>query len=65
MGWGGGTEIFSVIIQEAVKAVPDKEARKKFYEPILAVFYERDWDTVDECMGVDDAFDELMEEDIE
>jgi len=60
MGWSGGTDIFSVIIREAVTAIPDKEVRKNFYKPIYNVFKDYDWDTEHECLGLDRAFNELI-----
>lgn len=59
MGWNQGSEIFDIIIKICVEHIPDKETRKKIYEPIFNSFCEQDWDTENECLGQDDAYDEV------
>ncbi len=59
MGWAGGSSLMNAII-EAVKAeVPDAAKRQRIYEPIYEAFRGEDWDTVDESMGLDPAFDAI------
>jgi hypothetical protein len=62
MGWGSGSILFSDIIRAVSRAVPDKETRKRIYRPIIDAFEQDDWDTQDECLGKDIAYDELYEE---
>jgi hypothetical protein len=62
MGWSGGSPIFSTIISEAKKAIPDDKKRKAFYKPIYNEFRDSDWDTYDECMGEDPVYDALVKE---
>ncbi len=62
MGWASGSVIFSQIIKSVQKHVDDKEARKEIYRPIFHQFEADDWDTQDECMGKDEAYDELIKE---
>lgn len=62
MGWSSGSEIMNAVIKAVKPIVEDKEARKKVYAPIIDVLQESDWDTEDESIGYDDAFDELMME---
>lgn len=62
MGWSSGTEIFSSVITAATKAIPDEEVRKEFYKEVIDAFEDADWDTQDECMGEDEAFDAAIKE---
>lgn len=59
MGWAGGSSIFKVIIEQAIKHVPDGK-RKEFYRPIYREFLDGDWDTENECFELDPEFTELM-----
>ena len=62
MGWSSGTMLFSSVIIAAKKAIPDMEKRKEFYKEIIDAFEDADWDTQDECMGEDGAYDEAIRE---
>jgi hypothetical protein len=62
MGWSGGSELFNDIIRAVKPHVADKDVRKRIYQPIIEAFEDQDWDTQDECLGEDDAYDELYEE---
>ncbi len=62
MGWSSGTELMSAVITAAKKAIPNEEARKTFYREVIEAFESADWDTQDECIGEDDAFDEAIKE---
>jgi hypothetical protein len=62
MGWSSGTELFSSVITSAKKSMPDAETRKMFYKEVINAFEDQDWDTQDECVGVDTAFDEALKE---
>lgn len=62
MGWAGGSEVFSGIIAAVKREVAEKEVRKRIYQPIIEAFEDSDWDTQDECLGEDDAYDELYNE---
>jgi len=59
MGWSSGSEIFEQIILSAKKYIPKDSDRKNFYKEVTAKFFEHDWDTQDECVGVDPMFDEI------
>lgn len=61
MGWGSGSTVFSGVIAAVKVEVKDKEARKRIYAPIIEAFEAMDWDTLDECVGEDEAYDELYE----
>lgn len=60
MGWASGSSLFSLVIKSAKKAIPDKRKRVKFYLEMVNAFEQFDWDTQDECIGEDPAYDEAM-----
>ena len=62
MGWASGSRIFSEIIAAVKPHVADKDARKSIYRPIIEAFENDDWDTQDECLDEDEAYDEVMRE---
>ena len=62
MGWSSGSSTFSGIIAAVLPVVADKEDRKRIYRPIIQAFEDQDWDTQDECVGEDEAYDELYAE---
>lgn len=62
MGWNSGGDLFDVIIESVMDNVQDKEIRKKIYKPIYEQFLSHDWDTDNECIGLDPAFDEVLKE---
>jgi hypothetical protein len=59
MGWSGGTAIFSNIITTLQFHIKDDEVRKELYQDMLDAFEDADWDTQDECLGIDIAYDEV------
>lgn len=59
MGWSSGSEIMNAVI-EAVRDIDGKERRKKIYRTVVSALEDNDWDTQDESLGLDQAFDELM-----
>lgn len=62
MGWASGSRVFRQIMDGIIPEVADKEARKRVYRPIIEAFEDSDWDTQEECMGLDEAYDELLRE---
>ena len=62
MGWASGSSLFDAIIEAVMDEVPDKEKRKRIYKPIFDEFQAHDWDTEDECVGLDPAYDEMYNE---
>jgi hypothetical protein len=52
----------SKVIAGVKPVVADKDDRKKIYRPIIEALEESDWDTQDECMGEDEAYDEAITE---
>lgn len=57
MGWASGSEIMNAVIEAVKPQVADFETRKTIYSPIIVALECGDWDTQDESMGNDDAFD--------
>jgi len=62
MGWASGSDVMSGVISAVKTRVPDKEARVAIYRDIVNVLRDRDWDTMDECLGEDDAYDDIYNE---
>lgn len=60
MGWSSGSEIMNAVIEAVRDEVKNKEKRKLIYKPVLEILENSDWDTQDESIGLDAAFDELM-----
>lgn len=50
----------SEIITAVQAVVPNEDDREAIYRPIYREFRDNDWDTVDECLGVDTAFDRVV-----
>lgn len=63
MGWASGSELARPIIQAVKDNVTDNEARRRIYVALLNAFRDADWDTIDEAMGIDHAFDEVADND--
>ena len=62
MGWARGSEIMNNIIHAVQPHVKDHDALKAIYIPIIKALDDSDWDTHDESMDIDPAFDEAMRE---
>lgn len=60
MGWASASEIVEKIIKTTKKHVPDEKTRVKMYKVIIRAFQDEDWDTEDECEGLDPAFDKAL-----
>jgi hypothetical protein len=61
MGWCGGTDIMRDIIETFVaqEELP-ADLRARMYIPIIESLEQSDWDTQDECLGLDPVFDVTM-----
>ena len=62
MGWSSGTELMSRVITATRKVIPDEKTRKEFYKEIIDAFEDYDWDTENECLGEDSAYDDALKE---
>jgi hypothetical protein len=57
MGWSSGTELMNNIIEIIKEQVNDEIIRRTIYSHMIAVFLDQDWDTEEECLGRDKAYD--------
>lgn len=62
MGWASGSSVMNEIIDSLVSEVPDPEVRKRVYKPVITALRNADWDTLDESMFRDEAFDAAARE---
>lgn len=62
MGWASGSELMNGVIGALNETKLDAKERQVFYKKVIAAFEDRDWDTQDECLGSDSAFDAAMRE---
>lgn len=60
MGWGSGSLIMNKVIDAVKPHVTDFHARKEIYTPIIEALEDGDWDTQDESLGKDAAFDAAL-----
>lgn len=60
MGWATGSGLMSDIIENLNETDLDEEARMKVYEVLISSFETYDCDTLYECTGTDNAFDEIF-----
>lgn len=63
MGWGSGSRIMDGVIDAVADNVVDFDTRYKIYKKVYEVMRDADWDNVDECLGQDEAFDQVAAED--
>jgi hypothetical protein len=62
MGWASGSSLFSEVIASIQPEIPDDEKRKTIYTKLIAAFEDSDWDTQNECLGEDPAYDAALKE---
>jgi hypothetical protein len=62
MGWARGSKLFSEVISAVRAHAPDEGVRKALYIKLIDAFEDFDWDTQDECVGEDPAYDEALKE---
>ncbi len=62
MGWSSGSRLFNDLISVLQSEIQDETKRKAIYTKLIQVFEERDWDTQDECLGEDPAYDGALME---
>lgn len=62
MGWGGGGRAMSAAIEAIKPVVSDEDTRLEMYRTIFEELRDMDWDTTDECLGEDPAYDRLHAE---
>lgn len=62
MGWASGSRLFGDVIKAIQPRVPDRAVRKAIYQDLMEAFEDMDWDTLDECLGKDEVYDEIFNE---
>jgi len=62
MGWASGSQVMDGIISVVKKEINDPEVRTKLYRGIIEVLEGEDWDTQNECEGIDDEYDKALME---
>lgn len=62
MGWAGGSELLEKVIEVIADNVPEISVRKEMYATLIEEFENAGCDTIYECKGNDDAFDEAFDE---
>lgn len=62
MGWSSGSSLFNSVIKVIKPNIADKKKRVEIYKELIVAFVDSDWDTLDECLGADDAYDEAVDE---
>jgi hypothetical protein len=60
MGWGSGSDLMADIIVTIKKHVNDEDVRESIYKEIIDSFECHDWDTQEECVGEDNAYDNAL-----
>ena len=62
MGWSTGSSLMSDIIEQFEDLEIDDETKKKVYTTLIEAFDNYDCDTLFECVGVDDMYDDAYKE---
>ena len=58
MGWATGSSLMEDVIYGIKIEIDDFDTRVKVYKVLITSFEEYDCDTLQECIGLDDAFDD-------
>jgi len=61
MGWATGSNLMEDVIYGIKIEIEDFDTRVKVYKVLITGFEEYDCDTLQECIGLDEAFDEAYE----
>jgi hypothetical protein len=62
MGWASGSSVMESIIEGIRKKVVDEKQRVEIYKVIIEALEDSDWDTQNECIGNDKAYDIALKE---
>lgn len=57
MGWSRGSGLMGDVVDTIQLHVKDDDVRYDIYSALIEAFAQYDADTLDECCGVDDAYD--------
>lgn len=61
MGWSGGSTVMNDII-DTLREIKDQGLKQRLFKGIIEALEGSDWDTQDECLGQDPAFDAALAE---
>lgn len=62
MGWSSGSTLMGSLIDSLQKNVKQAKKRTLVYKDMIQAFMDEDWDTIDECIGDDPAFDAALKD---
>lgn len=62
MGWSTGQEIMDGVVQCLLKKKVARSKRFKIYQELIQLFEIYDADTLEECKGTDQMFDQAFDE---
>lgn len=57
MGWSSGSSLFEKLIASVEYNISDFDQRYEVYTDMIGEFEDMDCDTLEECLGLADAFD--------
>jgi len=60
MGWASGSDVACNMIRAIRDNVQDSMTRSILYQVLLDTLEAHDWDTVDEGLGIDTEFDNVV-----
>jgi len=58
MSWKSGSSLASELIESIKENVALKDARTLVYFDLIEIFEAADYDTLEDCLGIDHAFDD-------
>ena len=59
MSWARGSMILTDIVSVISENVTSDDAKYQIYDQLIDIFESADCDTIDECLEIDDVFDEV------
>jgi hypothetical protein len=62
MGWGGGTDVMTELIDALVETGVFADQRRAIYRRMLKTLTDLDWDNVCECFSIDDEFEKAVQD---
>lgn len=62
MGWASGSRVLSEIIEAVMENVSDNGEREELYNSLIDIFEDADCDTIEECLEIDEVFDDVYYE---
>jgi hypothetical protein len=62
MGWASGGQVMQEIIDLFQDEIKDDQVRYRLYKGVINALEGNDWDTQDEFIGSDDAYDKALKD---